>query len=113
MLQNRRNDQYRRAPDKIVPKVTDTGCSEQDEHQSLRYECGEEDRGPANSTNKERRQKKTKDTAIENRPQNVACFEEVLDQTGKGRDADRDQTPRRCQRLRRDDIMVVAGVRTN
>src|SRR4051794_1937634 len=83
VLQNRRNDQHSRASNKIIPKISDAGCSEQNEHQGLRHECGEEDRRSANPTNKERRQKQTKDTAVENGAENIACFDEILDQAGK------------------------------
>ena len=110
MLQDRRDDQYGRASNKVVPQVTDVRCSEQNEHQALRKERREKHRGSGNATNKERRQKETEDTAIENGAQNVACFDQVLDQTGERRYADCDQTPRRCQRLRRHYIMMVAGV---
>src|SRR2546423_492860 len=113
LLQNRRSDQYSRASNKIIPKVPDASCSEQNEHQGLRHECGEEDRRSANPTNKERRQKETKDTAVENGPQNIACFDEILDQAGKRSHPDSNQAPPRCQHLRRDDIMMVAGIRTN
>src|SRR5215471_11570825 len=90
LLQNRRDDQYDRAPNKVVPQVTDVRCSEQNEHQGLCKERREKHGRSGNSTNKERRQKKTQDTAIENGAQNVACFDEVLDQTGERRYADCD-----------------------
>src|SRR5256885_12251412 len=83
LLQDRRHDQYRRASNKIIPEVTDVRCDEQHEHERLCNESSEKNRGSSDLTNKESCQEQTKNTPVEYRPQNVACFDEVLNQTSK------------------------------
>src|SRR5439155_25794818 len=81
LLQHRRHDQYCRASNKIIPEVTDVRRREQDEHERLCYERRKKHRGSRDSTNKESGQEKTEDAAVEDRAQDVACFDEILDQT--------------------------------
>ena len=83
LLQDRRQDQHGRASNKIVPEITDIRCSEQDEDERLGKERREKHGRAGNSTNKESCQKETEDAAIEYRAQNVACFDQIFDQTGK------------------------------
>ena len=83
LLQDWRHDQYGCASNKIIPEVTDVRRSEQDEDERLCNERGEKNRGPGDSTNKERCQEKTENAAVENRTENVACFDEILDQARK------------------------------
>ena len=54
LLQDRRENQHGRAPDKIIPEVTDTRRREEDEHKRLCDERGKKYRGAGNSTNEER-----------------------------------------------------------
>src|SRR5947207_12133940 len=75
LLQDRRQDQHGRASNKIVPEITDIRCGEQDEDERLGKERREKHGRSGNSTNKERRQKETKNAAIEHRTQNVARFD--------------------------------------
>src|SRR5262245_38748997 len=113
LLQDRRENQYGCASNKIIPEVTDVRRREQNEDERLGEKRRKKHRRSGDSTNKESCQEKTEDAAIEDRSQNVAGFEEILDQTGKRSDADSDQTPRRRQRFRCDDMMMVARVRAN
>src|SRR5712672_1917310 len=83
LLQDRRENQYGRAPNKIIPEVTDVRRREQNEDERLRNERRKKHRGAGNSTNKESRQEKTENAAIEDRAQNIAGFDEILDQTCK------------------------------
>ena len=83
LLQDRRENQYGRAPNKIIPEVTDVRRREQNEDERLRNERRKKHRGSGDSTNKESCQEKTENAAIEDRAQNVACFDEILDQTRK------------------------------
>src|SRR5436305_15276439 len=83
LLQDRRENQYGRAPDKLIPKVTDIGRREQNEDERLRNERRKKHRGSGDLTNEESCQEKTEDAAVEDRAQNVAGFDEILDQTRK------------------------------
>ena len=65
LLQDGRQDQHGRASNKIVPEITDIRCSEQKEDERLGKERCEKRGRSGNSTNKESRQKETKDAAIE------------------------------------------------
>src|SRR5262245_49856564 len=87
LLQDRRENQHGRAPNKIIPEVTDTRRGEQEEDKALCNERGKEHRGSGNSTNKKSCQEKAEDAAVENRSQNVACFDQIFDQTRKRSDA--------------------------
>src|SRR4029077_10453494 len=83
LLQDGRQDQHSRASNKIIPEVTDIRRSEQDEDKSLREERRKEHGRSGKSTNKESCQKEAEDAAIKYRAQNVACFDQIFDQTGK------------------------------
>src|SRR5215472_694521 len=83
LLQDRRHDHYGCAPNEIIPEVTDIRRREEHEHERLRNERGEKRSGPGDSTNKECCQEQTQYAAVEYRPQNVAGFDEILDQAGK------------------------------
>src|SRR5262249_28652814 len=97
----------------IVPEVPDVCGREQGEDEQLCEKCRKKHRGSRNSTNKESRQEETENAAIKDGAQDVACFEQILDQTCKRRDADSNQTPCRRQRLGRDYIMMIARVWPN
>src|SRR4029077_4137947 len=83
LLQDGRQDQHSRASNKIIPEVTDIRRSEQNEDKRLREERREEHGRSGNSTTKESCQKETEDAAVEYRTQNVTCFDQIFDQTGK------------------------------
>src|SRR5262249_22275237 len=102
-----------RTTNKIIPEITNIGCSEQDKDKRLCRERREKYRRAGCPPNKKSCQKKTENTAIEHRAQNVARFDQIFYQTCKGSDSDCDKTPRSRQRFRRDHVMVVGGVRTD
>src|ERR1043166_3691039 len=83
LLQDRRENQYGRATNKIIPEVTNVRRGEQNEDKRLSNECREKHCGSGDPANKESCQEKTENAAIEDRAQNVACFDEILDQTRK------------------------------
>src|SRR5215470_14124130 len=58
LLQDWRENQHGRAPDKIIPEVTDVRRREQDEHQRLCTERRKKHRGSGDSTNKKSCQEK-------------------------------------------------------
>src|SRR5919198_383599 len=80
LLQDRRENQYGRAPNKIIPEVTDIRRREQDEDERLRDERCKKHRGSGDSTNEESCQEKAEDATVEDRAQNIARFDKVLDQ---------------------------------
>ena len=54
---------------------------------------------------------KPENAAVENRAENVAGFDQVLDQVRERGDGDRDQSPGRREPSGRDDVMMVARLR--
>src|SRR4029077_6362723 len=83
LLQDGRQDQHRRASKKIIPEVTDIRRSEQNKDKRLREERREKHGRSGKSSNKESCKKETQDAAIKYRAQNVSCFDQIFDQTGK------------------------------
>src|SRR5262249_8739385 len=81
LLQDWRKDQNGCASDEIIPEVPDVRRREQGEDQHLREERRKKHCGSRYSTNKESCQEQAEEAAIEDRSENVACFEETLDQT--------------------------------
>src|SRR5204862_1372855 len=94
LLQKPGEDQHGGAADKVVPKIADVRSEEEDEHKSLSQDGSKENGRAPHRRQEERDQKKSQDAAVENRSQNVAGLDEVLDQAGERRDRDSDETPR-------------------
>ena len=75
LLQDWRENQHGRAPNKVIPEVADVGRREQNEDKHLRDDRGKKHRGSGDLTNKESCQENTEDAAVEDRAQNIAGFE--------------------------------------
>ena len=73
-------------------------------------EGSEENRRASHIAQEKRGEKKPKDAAVKNRAENVAGFDQVLDQVGEGRDGDRDESPDCGQKLRGDNIVMIASL---
>ena len=106
-LKNCREQKHGGAADEIVPEITDIQREERDEHERLREKRSEENRRTSHLAQEKRGEKKPKDAPIKNGAENVAGFNQVLDQVGEGSDSDRDQSPERrsetASRQRNDD----------
>src|SRR5947208_13139890 len=99
LLQDRREDQHGRASNQIIPEVTDIGRCEQDEDECLCKERREEHGRSGSPTNEESCQKKTKNAAIEQRTQNVACFNQIFNQNENLKDPNGHKIPHNCNHL--------------
>src|SRR5262245_19079572 len=71
LLHDWRKNQYGRAPDKVIPEITDARRREQDQDQHLCDKPRKENCRSCNSTNEEGCQEKTENGAIQDRAQNV------------------------------------------